>query len=232
MFGVIQDIAAYVAFAIIAFGAGFFMRISWEARLLIGIIAGFMVFGISLSHFIFRQDVFIPKPLSNFMSVSLIVMPLAYIFAPLISDAALKTSEDIFAKDEFNETYKAYAKRHRTNHYKGFDGFDAADYHEWNKARYRQAYAESRGRSQSGPDFKSANRNGVSAKDEMLAVLGLPRGQHSPKKIKSAYRKLARKYHPDVLASKDISDVEKDNAAKKMQKINAAYDWLQDNGMA
>jgi len=232
MFGVVQDIATYVAFAIIAFGAGFFMRLSWEARLVIGIIVGFMVFGIVLSQYMFHQDVVLPKHLSDFISISLIITPLAYIFAPLISDAALKASEDVFAKDEFNETYKAYAKKHRTNHYTDFTWFDSADYHEWNQARYKKAYAESGGPNQSSPDFKQVNHNDAPVKVQMLAALGLSGGEHSAKKIKSAYRKLARKYHPDIIASKNISDAEKDKAAKKMQEINAAYEWLEDNGIA
>lgn len=48
-------------------------------------------------------------------------------------------------------------------------------------------------------------------------VLGVKRNS-SPEEIKKAYRKLARKYHPDV------SKV--DNAEEKMQAINVAYDTL------
>lgn len=49
--------------------------------------------------------------------------------------------------------------------------------------------------------------------------LGIQR-QASPEEIKKAYRKLARKYHPDV--SKEA------NAEEMMQKINVAYDTLSD----
>lgn len=49
--------------------------------------------------------------------------------------------------------------------------------------------------------------------------LGIQR-QASPEEIKKAYRKLARKYHPDI--SKET------NAEEMMQKINVAYDTLSD----
>ena len=49
--------------------------------------------------------------------------------------------------------------------------------------------------------------------------LGLDRDA-SPEEIKKSYRKLARKYHPDISQAPD--------AEKKMQAINTAYDTLSD----
>lgn len=49
-------------------------------------------------------------------------------------------------------------------------------------------------------------------------VLGVPRGA-SEDEIKSAYRKLAKKYHPDLNPGDE-------NAAKKMNEINEAYDRI------
>ncbi len=48
-------------------------------------------------------------------------------------------------------------------------------------------------------------------------ALGVKRDA-TPDEIKKAYRKLARKYHPDVSKEK--------NAEEKMQAINVAYDTL------
>lgn len=42
--------------------------------------------------------------------------------------------------------------------------------------------------------------------------------------IKQAYRKLARKYHPDRYADSDLAEL----ANEKMKEINAAYDRIQD----
>lgn len=44
--------------------------------------------------------------------------------------------------------------------------------------------------------------------------------------IKSAYKKLVFKYHPDRLAGQDLSDAEQDVAAKKFLAIQEAYDRI------
>src|SRR5205823_3886363 len=50
-------------------------------------------------------------------------------------------------------------------------------------------------------------------------ILGVERGADD-KTIKSAYRKLARKYHPDVAKGKDTGD--------RFKEINEAYEVLSD----
>ncbi len=54
--------------------------------------------------------------------------------------------------------------------------------------------------------------------NDPYSVLGVPRSA-TPEEIKKAYRKMARKYHPDM----HPNDPE---AAKKMNEINEAYDML------
>jgi hypothetical protein len=56
---------------------------------------------------------------------------------------------------------------------------------------------------------------------DLYEVLGVKRGASSSE-IKSAYRRLARRYHPDVSASPD--------AAHKFVRINQAYQILSDSG--
>ncbi len=57
-------------------------------------------------------------------------------------------------------------------------------------------------------------------------VLGVPRGA-SADQVKSAYRALAKKYHPDNYTDSPLQDV----ANEKMQEINEAYDSIM-NGSA
>ena len=52
-------------------------------------------------------------------------------------------------------------------------------------------------------------------------VLGVSRSA-SDDQIKSAYRELAKKYHPDRYNDNPLSDL----AAEKMQEINQAYDQI------
>ena len=54
--------------------------------------------------------------------------------------------------------------------------------------------------------------------DDPYKVLGVSPGA-SDEEIKTAYRRLAKKYHPD----RNPNDPE---AAKKMQQVNAAYEQI------
>ena len=58
-------------------------------------------------------------------------------------------------------------------------------------------------------------------------VLGVKKGA-SQEEIKEAYRKLAKKYHPDQYANNPLSDL----AQEKMKEINDAYNILTKNGNA
>ncbi len=56
-------------------------------------------------------------------------------------------------------------------------------------------------------------------------VLGVSRGA-SEEEVKTAYRALAKKYHPDKYAGSDLADL----ANEKMQEINEAYDTICKSG--
>lgn len=60
---------------------------------------------------------------------------------------------------------------------------------------------------------------------DYYAVLEVPRTA-SPDEIQKAYRKLARKYHPDL--HNDKSDREKEKVKQRFQEIQHAYDVLND----
>ena len=65
------------------------------------------------------------------------------------------------------------------------------------------------------------------AQDDYYKLLGVSRGA-TDDEIQKAYRKLARKYHPDLHADEDEKD--KERAKQKFQKVQQAYDVLGDPG--
>jgi len=85
----------------------------------------------------------------------------------------------------------------------------------------------------SGPDFvRIAARSGVhlpqnekqtSPEDECFAILGISQDA-APDQIKSAYRALIRKHHPDKLMAQGVPPEFVATATEKMKRINVAYD--------
>ena len=63
------------------------------------------------------------------------------------------------------------------------------------------------------------------AADDYYEILGVSKSA-TVDEIQKAYRKLARKYHPDLHANK--SDREKENAKQQFQRVQQAYDVLSD----
>lgn len=62
-------------------------------------------------------------------------------------------------------------------------------------------------------------------RENYLRTLGL-RGSITKSEIKRAYRKLAKRYHPDQFAAHHHSTSDRECAAEKMVALNEAYDWL------
>lgn len=84
-----------------------------------------------------------------------------------------------------------------------------------NKILYYIAYFEKRTREQQSPS------KGRSEAAEYLRILGLPADTCDWNAIKSRYRQLMKKYHPDICSNPD--------ALATTQKINHAYEELKSN---
>jgi len=63
--------------------------------------------------------------------------------------------------------------------------------------------------------------------DASYTVLGVTMGA-TDDEIKKAYRKLAKEYHPDVVANKGMGEDFQKFAAEKMRAVNAAYDSVKE----
>ena len=63
--------------------------------------------------------------------------------------------------------------------------------------------------------------------DTSYTVLGVHRDV-SDAEVKKAYRRLAREYHPDVVANKGMGEDFQKFAAEKMRAVNSAYDAIKE----
>ena len=82
-------------------------------------------------------------------------------------------------------------------------------------------------RQSSGGRTQSESTPQRNERETHLATLGLP-ANASARDAKSAWRKLAKKYHPDKLVSQNLPADEMAKAETMMQAINEAYDWLKE----
>ncbi len=103
------------------------------------------------------------------------------------------------------------------------------DRDKWWEARDHKAEQSDRERRASNGQRAFAARQALDPlKSKHLNTLGLREPVHLID-IKSAYRQMAKSYHPDRYASADYTESARQAAAQKMRDINAAYDWLRVN---
>lgn len=99
------------------------------------------------------------------------------------------------------------------------DYFDAFERHQRASGNYQRQQSRQREQARQARAYPSSER------EKHLATLGLSNGAKAAE-IKSAYRALARKYHPDKLASQNLPETEMARAEAMMVKINQAYEYL------
>lgn len=104
------------------------------------------------------------------------------------------------------------------------DGFSAS-VKSWQERMRAGAQYDS---GQSSGSNQTNSKPWQSERDTHLATLGLP-ADASLKDAKTAWRKLAKKYHPDKLISQNLPTDEMAKAEAMMQAINKAYDWLKEH---
>ena len=232
MEGILHNISLGIMFFIVSYGIGVAVRYSPDIRLGFGYVFGFVLFGTTLNAVFFGSGVQLVPPVSTFIWVSVFAGPLGFITAPLIIDHLSIKTESFLGSAAFDKTYRKYtqSKKKRNDN---FRWYDERDYQKDHKQSYGQAGGGFGGQwKRSKSQYSSSPNAGGSQKDKMFKILGLVDQTLSAAEIKSAYRKLARKYHPDALASQNLSESDMDQAMKRMQDINLAYEWLEDNGFA
>lgn len=137
---------------------------------------------------------------------------------PVLRETMVWTSRRLsrFAADEQEEET---AQTHREHPYRG----------KWRDTQYQRAERADRTQWQEHKKRRNASSHGVGPeKAKHLRVLGLSEPVHLLD-IKSAYRQLAKDFHPDKFASDHHGDKKRAAAAARMREVNTAYDWLRSN---
>jgi len=173
----------------------------------------------AFTHWIFIEGYADTLKMPGFKPHAALALGLGFLLGELFRINFIREIEDAKLSDE--EEYEAQRSKYaaQESHTDYFKRRHAQAWGNSEYARSRAKYARQE-RSYAPPRDDDAQIN--------LAVLGLE-GRPPHKTIKSAYRKLARKFHPDTLMSKNLSAAELEKSQERMTQINLAYDWLCDN---
>lgn len=124
---------------------------------------------------------------------------------------------------EFSEALKAeiflrfesFFAKDRRRDYQRYGG-NYSDYNQKNSEKSRQNY-----------DNSYQNRRNYEQQKSPYEILGVSQNAEFSE-IKAKYRELVKKYHPDLLMGKGASQIEIQEATKKLQEINEAYEILKE----
>ena len=78
-----------------------------------------------------------------------------------------------------------------------------------------------------GRDKSRSTRSGPLTRAQCCAVLGVNINA-TEDEIRTAYRDLVRRYHPDILRSQNLPEAELERLGTLMRAINEAYEWIKD----
>lgn len=247
---VLQNILKIGLFICVSYAMGLAARLWWEVKIFLIFVLGAVLLGVFSHSLISETSLWTGRGVLKILPYIVSLAPLGYLTAPPIISYFEDPLERFLSSDEFDSTYRQYAKRHKTAfanddkdafqhfhqtyqtearshsgaYYDQRRSHSSTSYEDYSQYRRSQSKAE-----RSAPPPRQDYR---SDKDKMFDVLEVSDKSARAKELKSAYRKLAWKYHPDVLAKTELSDTELDAAEARMQEINHAYDWLKDNGFA
>jgi hypothetical protein len=159
-------------------------------------------------------------PFAYGMAILILGTALGYMFlgGRIMSVANLKMPRTDFVKNT-TEQASAYAKAGASN---GTSSTGSSAGSARSSSSYSQANQQSS--SQSDPYTKLMN-DLILLRTAHMRNLGLSQNDFNEKAIKTAYRDMVMKYHPDRLAS---NDPKKDSYNKKFQSINHSYKILLD----
>jgi len=127
-------------------------------------------------------------------------------------------------EQDIRSALKRAAKTSTDHNWRNF-----SEEHFWkqNQSYTQKTYAGHDYKQSSSSYYRSSSQS-INERQVNLKVLGLADGA-SDKDIRTAYRKMAMKYHPDRVQADGGRDKDLEIATKKMSVINKAYDWLCDN---
>ncbi len=137
------------------------------------------------------------------------IMELAYLFVAIsFVDGEISSKEEALLKKIFVDIGLSVSI------------YESVKYHSFSRR-------SGAGRTEDYERDRTKSRPSVNRVKSYYEVLGLDEGA-SLKEIKRAYRKLAKKYHPDEMEASAVTSEYKDFAREQMNKINEAYDYLKE----
>jgi len=178
----------------LSFASGIAARIWQELKIVLVFMSGFILLFLLLYSALSADVTELQQDIKNIVTFSIIFITLGYLSGPVIIEYFDLRLEKYLSSNAFDSTYRKYSKNKR----KTFDAADFDAFYEQFQTQYTRSKASS---SQAENTAPPPQQNTQSEKEKMFDILEVSARNADGKALKSAYRKLAWKYHPDVLAA-------------------------------